>query len=73
MFLFVTLPLGMDATALFEKAVERNVAYVPGAVFHPVGGGENTMRFNFSYPTAETIREGIARLGALFKEEIYAK
>ena len=73
MFLFVTLPKGMDATAIFEKAVERNVAYVPGAAFHALGGGENTLRMNFSYATPETIREGIARLGLLFKEEIYKK
>ncbi len=71
MFLFVHLPKGMDATELFEKAVERNVAYVPGAAFHAVGGGENTMRMNFSYSTPDTIREGIARLGELLKEEIY--
>ena len=73
MFLFITLPKGLDAMELFEKAVENHVAYVPGAVFHPVGGGENTMRMNFSYPEPEVIREGIARLGKLLKEEIYTK
>ncbi len=71
MFLFVHLPKGMDATELFEKAIERNVAYVPGAAFHAAGGGENTLRMNFSYCTPDIIREGIARLGALLKEEIY--
>lgn len=73
MFLFVTLPEGMDATEIFEKAVERNVAYVPGAAFHATGGGENTLRMNFSYSAPDTIREGIARLGGLLKEEIYKK
>ncbi len=73
MFLFVTLPEGMDAMEMFEKAVEKNVAYVPGSVFHPTGGGENTMRINFSFSTPDTIREGIARLGLLFKEEIFKK
>ncbi|MBC8333932.1 MAG: PLP-dependent aminotransferase family protein [Anaerolineales bacterium] len=73
MFLFVTLPEGMDAMKLFDKAVEKKVAYVPGSVFHPLGGGENTMRMNFSFPDPDTIREGIARLGKLLKEEIYAK
>lgn len=73
MFLFVHLPEGMDATALFEKAVANNVAYVPGAAFHAAGGGENTMRMNFSYSTPDTIREGIARLGTMLKEEIYKK
>lgn len=73
MFLFVHLPEGMDAAVIFEKAVKKNVAYVPGAAFHPVGGGENTMRMNFSFSTPDAIREGIARLGALFKEEIFTK
>jgi len=73
MFLFVTLPVGMDATEIFKTAVERNVAYVPGAAFHAAGGGENTLRMNFSYSTPDTIREGIARLGGLLKEEIYKK
>ena len=73
MFLFVHLPEGMDATELFEKAIERNVAYVPGAAFHAAGGGENTLRMNFSYSTPDTIREGIARLATLLKEEIYRK
>ena len=73
MFLFVTLPVGMDATEIFKTAIERNVAYVPGAAFHAAGGGENTLRMNFSYSTPDTIREGIARLGGLLKEEIYKK
>ena len=73
MFLFATLPAGLDAMALFDKAVEKKVAYVPGAVFHPCGGGENTIRLNFSFPKPDIIREGIARLGKMLKEEIYAK
>lgn len=73
MFLFVHLPKGMDAAAILEKAVEKKVAYVPGVAFHPVGGGENTMRMNFSFSAPDVIREGIARLGMLFKEEIFAR
>ena len=73
MFLFATLPEGLDAMELFEKAVERNVAYVPGSVFHTDGGGKNTMRLNFSFPEPDVIREGIARLGKMLKEEIYTK
>jgi len=73
MFLFVTLPKNLDATELFEKAIKKNVAYVPGVAFHALGGGKNTMRLNFSYPDSDTIREGIARLGNMLKEEIYVK
>jgi len=72
MFLWVTLPEGLDAQDLLMKAVERKVAYVPGQPFHPDGSGANTMRVNFSNASEEMIREGIARLGALFREEIAA-
>src|SRR5512143_44437 len=68
MFLWGMMPEGVDATEVFKTAVERKVAFVPGASFHPNGGGENTMRLNFSYCSPETIREGISRLGNTLKE-----
>jgi len=70
MFLWVTLPEGIDATELFDKAVSLKVAYVPGAPFFPNGGGENTIRLNFSNASPEMIQEGILRLGKVFKEAI---
>jgi len=73
MFLFAYLPEGMDAGELFKAAVEKKVAFVPGSAFHAAGGGENTMRINFSYSTPEIIREGIERLGTAIKEEIFKK
>lgn len=68
MFLWVTLPLGVDASDLLLAAVERGVAFVPGKSFFPNGGGENTLRLNFSNASPERIREGIARLGSLLRE-----
>ncbi len=70
MFLWVTLPEGINTTQLFDRAVSLKVAYVPGAPFFPKGGGENTMRLNFSNAKPEKIREGIARLGQVFKDAI---
>ncbi len=67
LFLWVTLPKGNDAAELMKEALKENVAYVPGGSFHPVGGGENTMRLNFSFSNPETINEGIGRLGNVFK------
>lgn len=72
LFLWLRLPEQCDATELFPAAVKNKVAYVPGESFHPNGGGKNTMRLNFSYPTPEKINEGIARLGKMLKEEICA-
>jgi 2-aminoadipate transaminase len=68
MFLWGVLPEHMDAAEVLKRAVERKVAFVPGAAFHPNGGGQNTMRINFSYSAPEIIREGITRLGTTLKE-----
>lgn len=70
MFLWVTLPEGMDAAEVLPKAVEKMVAFVPGGPFHADGGGENTLRLNFSNAQPEMIQEGIARLGQVLKEEL---
>jgi 2-aminoadipate transaminase len=64
------LPKGMDTTEMFKVAVKRNVAYVPGTSFYALGGGENTMRLNFSYCNPEKIQMGIERLGKVLKETI---
>jgi 2-aminoadipate transaminase len=68
MFLWGILPEWMDAAEVFKIAIERKVAFVPGASFHPNGGGKNTMRINFSYSNPDLIREGMTRLGTLLKE-----
>ncbi len=73
MFLWGILPQGMDAAEVLKIAIQRKVAFVPGAAFHPNGGGENTMRINFSYSNPETIREGVTRLGYVLKELIAEK
>jgi 2-aminoadipate transaminase len=68
MFLWGMMPEGVDAAEVLKIAVERKVAFVPGAAFHPNGGGANTMRINFSFSSPDNIREGITRLGATLKE-----
>jgi 2-aminoadipate transaminase len=71
MFLWGILPEGMDAANALKIAIERKVAFVPGASFHANGGGANTMRINFSYSRPDTIREGITRMGSVLKELIH--
>ena len=68
MFLWVTLPEGIDVAELLRAAVEQKVAFVPGASFFPSGKPANTMRLNFSNAAPERIQEGIERLGALLHE-----
>ncbi|MGE5073085.1 MAG: PLP-dependent aminotransferase family protein [Anaerolineae bacterium] len=71
MFLWGILPEKMDAADVLRVALERKVAFVPGASFHAAGGGANTMRINFSYSHPDVIREGITRLGLTLKELLH--
>ncbi len=68
MFLWLILPESMDADHMFKEALEANVAYVVGSAFYPNGGGHNSMRLNFSFPSEEQIREGIGRLAGLIRK-----
>ncbi len=70
LFLWIELPEKLSATDLLSKAVDNGVAYVPGYPFFAQGGGHNTMRLNFSNANPEKIREGIKRLGKVFKKHI---
>ncbi|MDM7970903.1 MAG: PLP-dependent aminotransferase family protein [Paracoccaceae bacterium] len=66
MFVWVTLPEGMDGATLLERSLaQEKVAFVPGAAFFPDGSGRNTIRLNFSSPTEAMIADGLARLGRL--------
>jgi 2-aminoadipate transaminase len=66
LFTFVTMNGGVDTGALLPAAVERGVAYIPGAPFFVDGSGTNTMRLTFAKESDDRIREGIARLAAVF-------
>ncbi|HEX6906420.1 MAG TPA: PLP-dependent aminotransferase family protein [Terriglobales bacterium] len=73
LFLWVTLPEGMDMQHLFQAAVRENVAFVPGDCFYPGGDeGNRHMRLNFSHSTPQQIREGIRRLGLVVARELAA-
>jgi 2-aminoadipate transaminase len=67
LFLWGTLPEGMRSDDVLKVAVQEKVAFVPGAPFYALGGGENTMRLNFSYPSPDETRLGVARLGKVLK------
>jgi 2-aminoadipate transaminase len=72
LFLWVTLPEELDSNDVFKSAVEAKVAIVPGESFHPLGGGKNTMRLNFSNSKPEMIEEGIKRLAKVIKDDLKA-
>jgi 2-aminoadipate transaminase len=63
LFLWATLPRAIDTTDLLARALERDVAFVPGAGAFLDGNGGSSMRLNFSAMTPDRIREGIRRIG----------
>ncbi|MEA3406855.1 MAG: PLP-dependent aminotransferase family protein [Chloroflexota bacterium] len=70
LFLWVTLPEGMDAAELLREAAEKKVAFIPGGPFYANGGGDNTLRLSFASVPCDTIREGIKRLGAVMRARV---
>jgi len=71
MFVWVTLPKGMDGADLLARAIrDHRIAFVPGRAFHADGSGENTLRLSFSCASFEMIDEGISRLGELVRGEM---
>ena len=68
MFLWATLPENLSSLNLFKLAMEENVAFVPGRAFYVDGGGDNTLRLNFSNSDEEKIEEGIKRLAKVIKK-----
>ena len=67
MFLWITLPERLSAMEVFEKAISRKVAFVPGDPFYVNRRHVNTLRLNYSSVDEETIRIGIKRLGEALK------
>jgi len=70
LFLWATTPEGLDTQTIFKPAIEQKVAFVPGNSFHPLGGGQNTMRLNFSCMKPDLIDEGIKRLAEVIKNNL---
>ncbi|GGL98005.1 aminotransferase-like domain-containing protein [Deinococcus aerophilus] len=70
MFLWVTLPQHMDSTVMLQRALTRNVAYVPGSPFFALGGGHHTLRLSYSSATPPQIERGITALGETIREAL---
>ncbi|MCB1418495.1 MAG: PLP-dependent aminotransferase family protein [Notoacmeibacter sp.] len=70
MFIWVTLPEGMDGASLLAKSIETaRVAFVPGQAFFADGSGANTIRLSFSCASEDMIDEGMKRLAKLIRAQ----
>jgi 2-aminoadipate transaminase len=68
MFLWVSLPDQLSSMTLFNIAIEKKVAFVPGHPFYIGRDHTNTLRLNFSSTDEKTIDIGIKRLTSALKE-----
>jgi 2-aminoadipate transaminase len=68
LFLWMTLPEGIDTVPLLSVAAARKVAFVPGGPFYTDGKGANTLRVTYASMPPERIREGVRRLAEVIRE-----
>ena len=69
MFIWVEGPEGVDAEVLYKKAVENNVAFVPGKFFFTEpGAGLATMRLNFTMSKEEVLSKAVKTLAEVIKK-----
>jgi 2-aminoadipate transaminase len=64
MFVWARLPDGWDAAALLERALEQQVAFVPGYPFYAGRPDTAALRLSFTTHPPDEIAEGLRRLRA---------
>jgi 2-aminoadipate transaminase len=69
-FVWLELPEEVDTADMLPEAIERGVAYVPGASFFVDRSVTNTMRLNFSLPSEKDIDTGVERLAEVICEKL---
>ncbi len=70
MFLWLQLPAHVNTLPLLDKAVAKNVAFVPGAAFYAHAPQLNTLRLSFVTASVEQIDIGVQALAQVFKENL---
>lgn len=71
MFIWVRGPAGMDMETLYQEAVKRNVAFVPGKFFYAhAGEGLETMRLNFTMADESAIARAIQTLAEVIRANL---
>lgn len=68
LFLFLTLPEGIDTVQLYDRALDAGVAYVAGSFFYIDGSRRNTMRLNFSFLDKSRMEEGVRLLASVIRD-----
>jgi DNA-binding transcriptional MocR family regulator len=61
-YFWCRFPDPIRQSQLLARAAEQCVSYLPGDACFPDEPGANHLRLNFTFPPAEEIRPGVARL-----------
>ena len=70
LFLWLTLPSGLDGGEIAAAARDRGVLVSPGELFHIDGGRRNAIRLTFSAVSREQIEVGVAILAELIRSRM---
>jgi 2-aminoadipate transaminase len=70
LFIWASMPDYIDTTDLLARALQEQVAFVPGRAAYMDGRGGASMRLNFSGVGEDGIREGIRRIGEVVREQV---
>lgn len=62
-FLWVQLPPGGDALAVYRAALERHISVAPGPIFSPRGGYGDCLRLNYGHPWDTRLEDAMRQLG----------
>lgn len=74
LFLWAKLPEEVSSMDLVNYTLDHaKIAFIPGESFFACGGGENTMRLNFSLASPEVMESGLKKLGEMIKEYLAMK
>lgn len=73
MFLWARLPQGLHAIDLLPHAVDKGVAFVPGAAFYAGDADPRCLRLSFVTASVDQIDTGIAALASAIREQLTAK
>ena len=70
LFLWATLPEGIDTDVLLPITVAHKAAYIPGRAFFADGDECRCLRLNFSNASEAQMEQGIAIMGQVFRDAL---
>ena len=68
--MWVTLPEGLDASAMLPRGVNARVAFVPGPAFFADGQGSRNVRLSYCLPPPDRIATGVKRFAQVVRGEL---